>query len=220
MSPQCPEHADPAIHRGTAAQTDHTPPDTAGSNFKEQFTHAESRCPHRVPVFRPDPFYPAGGSHFQYGKAVIQPAALTLSNLDNEDTLEMHTLDNAIVLLKEDMTSVEKYLAFKALGRLVDSLSIELVNAMEEEGDLDGDESDEDFCDDTIPIPVEAFEDAGIWGKNLHIQVIDGAVVITADVETDDSFDKTMQTASKYLFESAVALNMACQLLTSGGADA
>ena len=154
------------------------------------------------------------------GKAVIQPAALTLSNLDNEDTLEMHTLDNAIVLLKEDMTSVEKYLAFKALGRLVDSLSIELVNAMEEEGDLDGDESDEDFCDDTIPIPVEAFEDAGIWGKNLHIQVIDGAVVITADVETDDSFDKTMQTASKYLFESAVALNMACQLLTSGGADA
>ena len=27
------------------------------------------------------------------GKAVIQPAALTLSNLDNEDTLEMHTLD-------------------------------------------------------------------------------------------------------------------------------
>ena len=36
------------------------------------------------------------------GKAVIQPAALTLSNLDNEDTLEMHTLDNAIVLLKEN----------------------------------------------------------------------------------------------------------------------
>lgn len=115
------------------------------------------------------------------GKAVIQPAALTLSNLDNEDALEMHTLDNAIVLLKEDMTSVEKYLAFKALGRLVDSLSLELVNAMEEEGGFDDDEDDEDLCDDMLPIPAEAFEAAGIWGKDLHIAAIDGAVVITAD---------------------------------------
>lgn len=119
------------------------------------------------------------------GKAVIQPAALTLSNLDNEDTLEMHTLDNAIVLLKEDMTSVEKYLAFKALGRLVDSLSLELVNAMEEEGGLDDDKDDEDFCGAMLPIPAEAFEAAGIWGKDLHIAAIDGAVVITADEEND-----------------------------------
>ena len=119
------------------------------------------------------------------GKAVIQPAALTLSNLDNEDTLEMHTLDNAIVLLKENMTSVEKYLTFKALGRLVDSLSLELVNAMEEEGGLDDDEDDEYFCGATLPIPAEAFEAAGIWGKDLHIAAIDGAVVITADEEND-----------------------------------
>ena len=119
------------------------------------------------------------------GKAVIQPAALTLSNLDNEDTLEMHTLDNAIVLLKEDMASAEKSLAFKALGRLVDSLSLELVNTMEEEGDLDDDEDDEEFCGATLPIPAEAFEAAGIWGKDLHIAAIDGAVVITADEEND-----------------------------------
>ena len=119
------------------------------------------------------------------GKAVIQPAALTLSNLDNEDALEMHTLDNAIVLFKKDMTSVEKYLAFKALGRLVDSLSIELVDAMEEEGGLDEDEDDEDFCDDMLPIPAEAFKAAGIWGKDLRIGAIDGAVVIIADEESD-----------------------------------
>ena len=31
----------------------------------------------------------------------------------------------------------------------------------------------------------QAIEDAGIWGKNLNIQVIDGAVVITADEDTD-----------------------------------
>ena len=42
------------------------------------------------------------------GKAVIQPAALTLSGLEQEETLEMHILENAIVLLKPDMEPVEK----------------------------------------------------------------------------------------------------------------
>ena len=37
------------------------------------------------------------------GKAVIQPAALTLSGLEQEETLEMHTLENAIVLLKQEI---------------------------------------------------------------------------------------------------------------------
>ena len=35
------------------------------------------------------------------------------------------------------------------------------------------------------PSPAEAFEAAGIWGKDLHIAAIDGAVVITADEEND-----------------------------------
>lgn len=42
------------------------------------------------------------------GKAVIQPAALTLSGLEQEETLEMHILEKAIVLLKPDMEPVEK----------------------------------------------------------------------------------------------------------------
>lgn len=117
------------------------------------------------------------------GKAVIQPAALVLSGLEKKDTLEMHTLDNTIVLLKANMTSLEKFFAVGSLIRLVESLAVEL------EGDTDDDATDDDdeaFCDDTIPIPAEAFEDAGIWGKNLRIQVIDGAVVITADKGSDD----------------------------------
>ena len=48
------------------------------------------------------------------------------------------------------------------------------------------DESVDDEYEDTItiPVPLEAFGDAGLLGKDLHIQVIDGAVVITED--TDD----------------------------------
>lgn len=157
------------------------------------------------------------------GKAVIQPAALTLSNLDNEDMLEMHTLDNAIVLLKENMAPMEKYLAIASLIRLVESLAVEL-EADEDDGAVnDSDEGDDDTgdaCDDVIPIPIEAFEDAGIWGKNLHIQVVDGAVVITADEEANDFTDKMVQTIGKHLFDAAVSLTMVTELLKSGGADA
>ena len=56
------------------------------------------------------------------GKAVIQPAALTLSGLEQEETLEMHTLENAIVLLKPDMEPVEKAAAMMTLMRLTNSL--------------------------------------------------------------------------------------------------
>ena len=49
------------------------------------------------------------------------------------------------------------------------------------------DESVDDEYEDTItiPVPLEAFGDAGLLGKELHIQVIDGAVVITEDTDDD-----------------------------------
>ena len=56
------------------------------------------------------------------GKAVIQPAALTLSGLDREETLELHTLENAIVLLKQEMEPAEKAAATTTLLRLAHSL--------------------------------------------------------------------------------------------------
>lgn len=144
------------------------------------------------------------------GKAVIQPAALILSNLDREETLEMHTLEKAIVLLKEKVET-----AF-GLMRLINSLSADLMCGFDE----DTDESDEDACGDVISIPIEAFEDAGIWGEDLRIRVIDGAVVITADDESDAEPSETMQAVSKHIFEAAVSLTRASDLLHDGDADA
>ena len=70
------------------------------------------------------------------GKAVIQPAALTLSGLEQEETLEMHTLENAIVLLKQKMEPVEKATAMMALIRLVNSLWADMLARWEDqEGD-------------------------------------------------------------------------------------
>lgn len=124
------------------------------------------------------------------GRAVIQPAALMLSDLIEEETLEMHPLKQAIVLLKRDMTPQEKVDTMCSLTRLVNSLSADMMCGFDEA--IDNEEADEDdegkltVCGDEFPIPVEVFEDAGIWGNGLHIQSVDGAVIITAGKEQAD----------------------------------
>ena len=116
------------------------------------------------------------------GKAVIQPAALTLSGLDREETLEMHTLENAIVLLKPDIEPVEKAAAMMTVMRLAHSLWEDML------ADLENQEDDEDMCDgchgcdeDMLPIPAEAFEDADILYDNLRVISVDGAVLVVSD---------------------------------------
>ena len=116
------------------------------------------------------------------GKAVIQPAALTLSGLDREETLEMHTLENAIVLLKPDIEPVEKAAAMMTVMRLAHSLWEDML------ADWEDQEDDEDMCDgchgcdeDMLPIPAEAFEDADILYDNLRVISVDGAVLVVSD---------------------------------------
>ena len=116
------------------------------------------------------------------GKAVIQPAALTLSGLDREETLEMHTLENAIVLLKQEMEPVEKAAAMMTVMRLAHSLWEDML------ADWENQEDDEDMCDgchgcdeDMLPIPAEAFEDADILYDNLRVISVDGAVLVVSD---------------------------------------
>ena len=116
------------------------------------------------------------------GKAVIQPAALTLSGLEQEETLEMHTLENAIVLLKPDIEPVEKAAAMMTVMRLAHSLWEDML------ADWENQEDDEDMCDgchgcdeDMLPIPAEAFEDADILYDNLRVISVDGAVLVVSD---------------------------------------
>ena len=113
------------------------------------------------------------------GKAVIQPAALTLSGLEQEETLEMHILEKAIVLLKPDM---EKTAAMMTLMRLTNSLLADML------ADWENQEDDADPCDgcsgcdeDMLPIPAEAFADADILYDNLRVVSVDGAVLVVSD---------------------------------------
>lgn len=156
------------------------------------------------------------------GKAVIQPAALILSGLENEVALEMQTLDNVLVLHKEKMPPVEKMKTVISLMRLVNSLTSDTMCGFEEHIDEEcDDECDDDFDeDDNIPIPAEAFEDAGILGKILHVQVSDGAVLITAAEEDDESNEMKEHALAQFLFQAAVSLNAAVDLMKQGDPDA
>ena len=126
------------------------------------------------------------------GKAVIQPAALTLSGLDREETLELHTLENAIVLLKPEMKPVEKAAAMITLMRLVNSLGADMMAGWKSQ------EEDEDVCngchgctEDTLPIPAEAFADAGILYDNLRVFSVDGAVLVVPQDDAE-SWEKVL----------------------------
>ena len=56
----------------------------------------------------------------------IQPAALVLSDLDQADRLEMHTLDGALVLLKDDVDEIEQVHAIMALSKLTHAMMQDL----------------------------------------------------------------------------------------------
>ena len=142
------------------------------------------------------------------GKVVIQDAALFLSGLNGEEMLEMHLRENAIVLMKPDMPYMEKLLTLRDLTHLIGEMTLDLMPEMKGPGSPGKDSKDagvldedttiytpksagsEDCgnpgyraCDDAISISVEALRAAGIWGKNLLIQSIDGAVMITVDTD-------------------------------------
>lgn len=97
-------------------------------------------------------------------------------------------MDNAIILLKKDMTRAETRDVLQGMVRLARSMTLNaLCNSDAEDKTPLVDESFDDEYEDmiTIPVPLEAFGDAGLLDKDLRIQIIDGAVVITEDTDDD-----------------------------------
>lgn len=73
---------------------------------------------------------------------------------------------------------------------------------------------------DTITFSPEVFEDAGIWGKNLLIQSVDGAVVILSDDQVERMSDKAMTAISKSCLDTAIVASLMGKLRKRGGANA
>ena len=153
------------------------------------------------------------------GKAVIQHAALILSGLYGEDVLNVLTLDKALVLMKREMTPAEKYRAYVSLSRLASDLQKELTS-----GKPDGADSIKgrnawgyNASDGVITFPIEAFEDAGIWGEDLLIQSVDGAVVIIPEKQVERMTDRAMTAISKGCLDTAVIASLMGRLKKQGG---
>lgn len=86
------------------------------------------------------------------GRVVVQHAALILSKLDETDTLELHTMDNAIILLKKDMTLVETRDVLQGMVRLARSMTLDaLCNSDAEDKTPLVDESVDDEYEDMMP---------------------------------------------------------------------
>lgn len=84
------------------------------------------------------------------GRVVVQHAALILSKLDETDTLELHTMDNAIILLKKDMTLVETRDVLQGMVRLARSMTLDaLYNSDAEDKTPLVDESVDDEYEDS-----------------------------------------------------------------------
>lgn len=86
------------------------------------------------------------------GRVVVQHAALILSKLDETDTLELHTMDNAIILLKNDMTLVETRDVLQGMVRLARSMTLDaLCNSDAEDKTPLVDESVDEEYEDIFP---------------------------------------------------------------------
>ena len=94
-------------------------------------------------------------SYTNDGRVAIQHAALILSKLDEADTLELHTMDNAIILLKKDMTRAETRDVLQGMVRLARSMTLDALCNSDAE--------------DKTPLVDESFDHdsgspRGIWG--------------------------------------------------------
>lgn len=103
------------------------------------------------------------------GRVVVQHAALILSKLDETDTLELHTMDNAIILLKKDMTLVETRDVLQGMVRLARSMTLDaLCNSDAEDKTPLVDESFDDEYEDTPSLfRSHCIKRMPIWKQSL-----------------------------------------------------
>ena len=111
------------------------------------------------------------------GRVVVQHAALILSKLDETDMLELHTMDNAIILLKKDMTLVETRDVLQGMVRLARSMTLDaLCNSDAEDKTPLVDESVDDEYEDTLA-------DGTLY--ELRVSVADGGAFDLSEAEKE-----------------------------------
>jgi hypothetical protein len=106
----------------------------------------------------------------------IPSAAMILSGLDESKQLEFHTLDEAVVLLKSEMTASELLSAIDSLSDLTTQLIVQLVNVC---GECDHSESDHSL-NDVPPGLLETLSQCGVCLSSLDELLANGEIIYGA----------------------------------------
>ena len=147
----------------------------------------------------------------------IPKAALTLSGLDNAEKLELHTLDGAAVLLKQEMTAMGLLSVIASLDRLSCELLTTLACTC---GQCVGCEDDCPFSQESrdIRIPKYLLDAAEIPESAKLCAEPDpdtGRIIVTA-LETGHDLSDVPEELLDALLECGVCLGSLSELLGSG----
>ena len=137
------------------------------------------------------------------GRVVVQHAALILSKLDETDTLELHTMDNAIILLKKDMTLVETRDVLQGMVRLARSMTLDaLCNSDAEDKTPLVDESVDDEYEDNLGITQSSgLDHHAVYSRQRVDDFRENGVVSTQSArQHKDATDLVCQKAEAYAY--------------------
>ena len=172
------------------------------------------------------------------GGVEVTPAALTLSGLEEQEFLEVQTLNGAVVLFSADAERYELAGIVNELVRLAEAIITDVLNEEEAEKELN-----------TVPFPKAVLERAGLDGDEYHVFSDKGIVMIVGKDQdfslspetreclhehgiTPEHFDclvnqrgteggkNSADKVCKYrklLFDTAVNMNVLCRILKEKG---
>ena len=109
------------------------------------------------------------------GGVEITSAALTLSGLEEQEFLEVQTLNGAVVLFSADAERHELAGIVNELVRLAEAIITDVLDEEEAEQELD-----------TVPFPKAILENAGLNGNEYHV-FSDKGIVMIVDKNQDFS---------------------------------
>lgn len=147
----------------------------------------------------------------------IPKAAMTLSSLDGAETLELHTLDGAAVLLKQEMSAMELLAVVNSLDKLSGDLLSVLAISCEK---CVGCEDECPFTQESrdIRLPRYLLDAAEIpEGAKLCAEPDpDSGHIIVSALEAEHDLDDVPEELLDALLECGVCLGSLSELLDSG----
>lgn len=137
------------------------------------------------------------------GALLIPCGVFKLSGFEGGEKVEIHTLDSAVVILKEQMTAMELIQAMDALHRLATELTVHLARICGTCDDCEDGCPFDDLEDGMLELPDYLREEAGIpAGAKLCVYVDDEENTVTI---SEAGYDHDLRDVPPYLLEMLAA---------------